>query len=151
MSFEEVSFKKTIRSQIFQFKKICISWPMLMLVDLACLSEWFATELMIVPCFVEALKLLDDRYFTNGKTLLPLRSIEEDMELVYSLNNFLTTRCNHLPRPIIPIGPRFQTKISEWESATDIKLCNDDDSLKWLGTQIWPIPFISETNIWNLV
>ena len=97
--------------------------------------------------FVEALKSVNDKYFTDGKISLLLSSTEEDMELVCSLNNFLTAKCNHLPRPIIPIGPRFQAKISKWEGGTNIKLGNDDDGLKWLGTQIWPIPFISETNI----
>jgi len=97
--------------------------------------------------FVKALKSTVDRYFTDGKTTLPLSSTEEDMELVCSLNNFLTARCNHLLRPVIPIGPRFQAKIPKWEGGTDIKLDNDDDDLKWLGTQIWPISFISETNI----
>ncbi|RHN46391.1 putative ELM2 domain-containing protein [Medicago truncatula] len=97
--------------------------------------------------FVKALKSVDDRDLTGGKTSLPLSSTEEDMELVRSFDNFLTARCNHIPRPIIPIGPRFQAKIPKWEDGTYIKLGNDDDGLKWLGTQIWPIPFISETNI----
>jgi len=97
--------------------------------------------------FVEALKSVDDRYFTDGKTSFPLSSTEENMELVRSLNNFLTARCNHLIRPVIPIGPQFQAKIPKWEGGTNIKLGNDDDDLKWLSTQIWPIPFISETNI----
>jgi len=90
--------------------------------------------------FVEVLKSLVDEDFTAGKTSLPLCSIEEDMEL----NKFLPARSNHLPRPIIPIGPRFQAKIPKWEGGTDIK--HDDDGLKWLGTRIWPIPIISETN-----
>lgn len=97
--------------------------------------------------FVEALNLMDDRDLTNGETSLPLSSTEEDMDLVRSRNNFLPARDNHLPRPIIPIGPRFQAKIPKWEGGTDIKLGNDDDGLRWYGTQIWPIPFIFETNI----
>jgi len=97
--------------------------------------------------FVGAMMSVDDRYFTDGKTSLLLSSVEEDMDLVRSLNNFLPTRGNHLPRPIIPIGPRFQAKIPKWEGGTDIKQGNDDDGLKWYGTQIWPIPFIFETNI----
>lgn len=95
--------------------------------------------------FVEVLKSLVDEDFTDGKTSLPLRSMEEDMEL----NKFLPARSNHLPRPVIPIGPRFQAKIPKWEGRTDIKQHDDDDDddgLKWLGTQIWPIPIISETN-----
>jgi len=71
--------------------------------------------------FVEALKSMDDRYFTDGKTSLPLSSTEEDMELVRSLNNILTVRCNYLPKPIIPIGPRFQAKIPKWEGGTGKK------------------------------
>jgi len=97
--------------------------------------------------FVEALKSVDDRYFTDGKTSLPLSSTKEDVELVRSVINFLTARCNIISRVIIPIGPRFQAKIPKWEGGMDIKVGNDDDGLKWLGTQIWPIPFISETNI----
>ena len=86
--------------------------------------------------FGKALKSTDDRYFTDGKTSLPLSSTEEDMELVRSINNFLTARCNHLLRPAIPIGPRFPAKIPKWEGGTNIKLDNDDDDLKWVGTQI---------------
>jgi hypothetical protein len=97
--------------------------------------------------FVGAMKSVDDRYFTDGKTSLSLSSTEEDMDLVRPPNNFLSARDNHLPRPIIPIGPRFQAKIPKWEGGTDIKLGNDDDGLKWYDTQIWPIHFISETNI----
>ena len=97
--------------------------------------------------FVGATKSVDDKYFTDGKTSLSLSSTVEDMDLVRSLNNFLPARGNHLPRPIIPNGPRFQAKIPKWEGGTNIKLGNDDDGLKWYGTQIWPIPFISETNI----
>jgi hypothetical protein len=95
--------------------------------------------------FVEVSKSLIDENFIDSRTSLSFSSIEEDMKLV--VNRFLPSRGNHLPRPIIPIGPRFQAEVPKWEGGNHIKQHYGDDSLKWLGTQIWPIPIISETNI----
>ncbi|XP_004492411.1 uncharacterized protein [Cicer arietinum] len=80
------------------------------------------------------------------KVLKSLVHEEEDIELICTGRKFLPSRSNHLPRPVIPIGPRFQAKVPIWEDRSDIKQQNDDDSLKWLGTQIWPLPIISKTN-----
>jgi hypothetical protein len=101
--------------------------------------------------FVETLKdKLVDEDFTDGKTSLLLSKTKEDTELICSVSKYLPTRGNHLPRPVIPIGPMFQAEVPKWEGRTDIKQHNGDYGLKWSGTQIWPIPIpipsISETN-----
>ncbi|BAT84166.1 hypothetical protein VIGAN_04145700 [Vigna angularis var. angularis] len=51
---------------------------------------------------------------------------------------------NEIPRPVIPIGPRFQAEVPKWEGTTNVN--NDDDS-KWSGVQVWPMPNISENSI----
>ncbi|KAI5396945.1 hypothetical protein KIW84_062958 [Lathyrus oleraceus] len=63
---------------------------------------------------------------------------EEDMDFVDSRKKFLPSRSNHLPRPFVPVGPRFQAEVPEWEATTNMKQYNSHDCLKWLGTQIWP-------------
>jgi len=60
--------------------------------------------------------------------------------------NFLPSRGNHLPRPVIPIGARFQAEVRKWDGKANIKQYNSDDCLKWLGTQIWPMPNACKTN-----
>jgi hypothetical protein len=89
-----------------------------------------------------------DEDFTDSNTSLLLSKTKEDTELTCSVSKYLPTRGNHLPRPVIPIGPMFQADIPKWEGSTDVKHYNGDYGLKWLGTQIWPIPIpsISETN-----
>ncbi|XP_045797794.1 uncharacterized protein LOC123891979 [Trifolium pratense] len=67
------------------------------------------------------------------------RGKEEDIDLVDSLTHFLPSRGNHLSRLAVPIGPRFQAEVPKWEHTTNIKQYNNDDCLKWLGTQICPM------------
>ncbi|KAK2414595.1 hypothetical protein P8452_60001 [Trifolium repens] len=70
---------------------------------------------------------------------------EEDIDIVDSLRNFLPSRGNHLSRSVVPIGPRFQAEVPKWEATTNIKQYNNDDCLKWLGTQIWPMSTICKS------
>lgn len=96
---------------------------------------------------VKVLKpILVNEDFVDGKTSHPLSSKEEDMELIDPPKNFLPSRGNHLPRPIIPIGPRFQAEVPKWEDTTNTKYLDGGDDLKWFGTQVLPMPFISKTN-----
>ncbi|XP_042050033.1 uncharacterized protein LOC121795566 isoform X2 [Salvia splendens] len=58
-----------------------------------------------------------------------------------SLLNFIG---DHLQRKVIPVGPRFQTDIPEWDDTVDMSIRissykSDSDNLKWLGSQVWPI------------
>ena len=39
----------------------------------------------------------------------------------------------------VPIGPNFQAEIPELIGLLDTKSLYDDNDLRWLGTQIWPI------------
>ncbi|CAL5207770.1 unnamed protein product [Lathyrus oleraceus] len=78
---------------------------------------------------------------------------EEDMDFVDSRKKFLPylpSRSNHLPRPFVPVGPRFQAEVPKWEATTNIKQYDSDDCLKWLGTQIWPYPSLSRNNAKSL-
>lgn len=50
---------------------------------------------------------------------------------------------DHLERKAIPVGPRFQTDVPEWDDTVDKSILvraynSDPDNLKWLGTQVWP-------------
>ncbi|MED6162707.1 hypothetical protein PIB30_073132 [Stylosanthes scabra] len=49
------------------------------------------------------------------------------------------------PRFVIPIGPRYQAEVPRWEGATTQRRRNCDD-MKWLGTQDWPTPEITQSN-----
>jgi len=90
--------------------------------------------------------LMDDNsYHCSTKTPIKKKPKKEDMDLIHSPKTFLASRGKHLPRPVIPIGPRFQAEVPKWDAKTNINKFNDD-CLKWLGTQIWPMPFLSKTN-----
>ncbi|CAI8602039.1 unnamed protein product [Vicia faba] len=90
--------------------------------------------------YVHARDLMDNDSYSYGiAASIKEKLIEEDMEFADSRKKFLPSRGNHLSRPFIPIGPRFQAEVPEWEVTTNIKY-NSDNYLKWLGTQIWPIP-----------
>ncbi|XP_057808077.1 uncharacterized protein LOC131022583 [Salvia miltiorrhiza] len=50
---------------------------------------------------------------------------------------------DHLQRKAIPVGPRFQTDVPEWDDTVDRSILissynSDSDNLKWLGSQVWP-------------
>ncbi|KAK2361018.1 AT-rich interactive domain-containing protein [Trifolium repens] len=90
--------------------------------------------------------MVDSSYSGRTETSIIETPKTKDIDLIQSLKKFLPSRDNHLPRPVIPIGPRFQAEIPKWEGTTDIKKYNSNDYLKWLGTQIWPMPSLSETN-----
>ncbi|XP_058724054.1 uncharacterized protein LOC131595655 [Vicia villosa] len=98
-------------------------------------------------CYVHARDLMNNNSYSYGiATSIKEKLKEEDMGFADSRKNFLSFRGNHLPRPFIPIGPRFQAEVPEWEVKTNINRYNSDDCLKWLGTQIWPIPSLSRNN-----
>lgn len=51
---------------------------------------------------------------------------------------------DHLERKAIPVGPRFQTDVPEWDDTVDKSILirsynSDPDNLKWLGSQVWPV------------
>ncbi|KAL5061040.1 hypothetical protein RYX36_032644 [Vicia faba] len=94
--------------------------------------------------------LMDDSYSYGIATSIKDKLKEEDMEFADSRKKFLPPRGNHLPRPFIPIGPRFQAEVPKWEASTNINQYDNDNCLKWLGTQIWPIPSLSRNNAKNL-
>ncbi|XP_073222251.1 uncharacterized protein [Cicer arietinum] len=95
---------------------------------------------------MEFVKILVDEVFIDSMTSHSLYSKDADVKLIQSSKNFLPARSNHLPRPVIPVGPRFQAEVPKWDGTTNLKQCNSDDCLKWLGTQIWPMPEVSKTN-----
>ncbi|CAK8541855.1 unnamed protein product [Lathyrus sativus] len=100
-----------------------------------------------VTFYIHASDLMDNNSYSYGvATSIKEKLKEEDMEFADSRNKFLPSRANHLPRPFIPVGPRFQAEVPEWDVTTNIKQYNSDDCLKWLGTQIWPMPSLSKNN-----
>lgn len=92
--------------------------------------------------FSKALEPLFNGDFDNSsETSVSSSSENEDKELSQPPNN-LSSEDNHIPRPVIPIGPRFQAEVPTWEDRTNIQ--HNDDSLKLMGIQLWPMPNISE-------
>ncbi|CAJ1803914.1 unnamed protein product [Sphenostylis stenocarpa] len=67
----------------------------------------------------------------------------EDMKLNQSQNNFFP-KDNEIP--VIPIGPRFQAEVAKWEDTTNARYQDNDDDLKWLGVQVWPMSNNNEHN-----
>lgn len=65
--------------------------------------------------------MASNRYLYGIETSIEEKSKEEDMEVINSLKNFLPSRGNHLPRPVIPIGPRFQAEFRKWDGKANIK------------------------------
>ncbi|XP_023635997.1 AT-rich interactive domain-containing protein 1 isoform X2 [Capsella rubella] len=53
------------------------------------------------------------------------------------------------PRPVIPIGPRFQAEIPVWIAPTKkgkfYGSPGDSDTLRWLGTGVWPTYSLKKT------
>lgn len=50
---------------------------------------------------------------------------------------------DHLQRKAVPVGPRFQAEIPEWDGRVDRSILIDEynsgsDHSKWLGSQVWP-------------
>ncbi|XP_047154174.1 AT-rich interactive domain-containing protein 2-like [Vigna umbellata] len=87
------------------------------------------------------MEIFDDSNQTSHSSNLE----SEDMELNQTQNNSLSED-NGIPRAIIPIGPRFQAEVPKWEDSTNEKCHNNDDDLKWLGIQVWPVSNISENS-----
>ncbi|KAJ1437357.1 hypothetical protein SESBI_03684 [Sesbania bispinosa] len=97
--------------------------------------------------FSKALKpWMNGDFVDSNETSLSLNSKKEDMELNEPFKNFLSSRDSHHPRPVIPLGPRFQAEVPKWEDTANIKHHNNED-LKWLGTQIWPMLVMSTKGI----
>ncbi|XP_058738601.1 AT-rich interactive domain-containing protein 2-like isoform X2 [Vicia villosa] len=96
--------------------------------------------------YIHAGDLMDNSYSYDIATSIKEKLKEEDMEFADSRKKFLPSRGSHLPRPFIPIGPRFQAEVPKWEASTNIKQYDSDDCLRWLGTQIWPMPSLSRND-----
>jgi len=71
--------------------------------------------------FVEGSRSFVDENFVDSKYSLSVSSTYEDLELAFPNKKFLPSRGNHLPRLVIPIGPRFQAKVPKWERVSQIK------------------------------
>ncbi|XP_057415244.1 uncharacterized protein LOC130710105 [Lotus japonicus] len=85
--------------------------------------------------FKTSIKSLVDKEFVDSiKSSQSLSSKREDKELNPPPKNFLAFKGNHLLRPIIPIGPRFQVEVPNWDVTRNS--LNSDEDRKWLGTQI---------------
>ncbi|CAK8541854.1 unnamed protein product [Lathyrus sativus] len=94
--------------------------------------------------YIHAGDLMVNSYSDGIAASIKEKLKEEDMDFADSRKKFLPSRANHLPRPFIPIGPRFQAEVPKWEAPTN--MYSSDDCLKWLGTQIWPMPSFSRNN-----
>ncbi|XP_022867071.1 uncharacterized protein LOC111386826 [Olea europaea var. sylvestris] len=44
---------------------------------------------------------------------------------------------DHLENKVVPVGPRFQADVPEWNGPIRIK--NSSENSRWLGSRVWPI------------
>lgn len=102
-------------------------------------------EELNVEMIKELRSLVNEDFDDSSKNSYSLRSGKEDRKLGQLRKKFLPFRGNHLSRLVIPVGPRFQAEIPQWEGTTNIRHHNIDDDFKWFGTEIWPMP-IKETS-----
>ncbi|KAK7256085.1 hypothetical protein RIF29_29519 [Crotalaria pallida] len=68
-----------------------------------------------------------------------LNSAEED-------NRYLSSMGNHIPRRAIPVGPRFQAEVPQWEGTSNLRQYITTIDSKWFCNEIWPMPDDKETN-----
>ncbi|KAK7255859.1 hypothetical protein RIF29_29283 [Crotalaria pallida] len=92
--------------------------------------------------FKELKSSINEDFDDPKRSLYSLSSKKEDMQIIKPLSS----RGYHYPRLVIPIGPRFQAEIPQWEDITNIRPCIDDD-FKWFNCEIWSMPDIKESNI----
>ncbi|KAL2509886.1 uncharacterized protein Fot_33533 [Forsythia ovata] len=57
---------------------------------------------------------------------------------------FLSFICDHLQRKVVPVGPRFQADVPEWNGLVEKSVLigefkKDFQNSRWLGNQVWPI------------
>ncbi|KAK7339826.1 hypothetical protein VNO77_20512 [Canavalia gladiata] len=98
--------------------------------------------------FFKALEsFVNEDFHNSSETSRSLSSKNEDMELNQPQKSSLASKTNHIPRPVIPIGPNFQAEVPKWEGTTNVRHHNSDDDLKWLGTQLWPMPDFTKSNV----
>ncbi|KAL2502561.1 uncharacterized protein Fot_36409 [Forsythia ovata] len=82
-----------------------------------------------------SLDLNDAIHYLNSSTLHgakrnhlqpPRRSIR--------LLNFIG---DHLERKVVPVGPRFQADVPEWNGP--VRISDSSENSRWLGSRVWPI------------
>ncbi|WVZ07690.1 hypothetical protein V8G54_021036 [Vigna mungo] len=88
--------------------------------------------------------LINGDFDNSNENLHSSNLKSEDMELNQTQNNSISDD-NEILGSVIPIGPRFQAEVSKWENSTNVK-CHNNDDLKWLGLQVWPMSNINENS-----
>ncbi|KAH7553803.1 hypothetical protein ACOSP7_029335 [Xanthoceras sorbifolium] len=103
--------------------------------ELVCGSNQSSPETFMVldPPLVDSNDLISSSHSSSS---------EEKIQQAHRL--FATeSEDDDLPRPVIPVGPKFQAEVPEWTGPVKKEKlygCDgDSESLKWLGTKIWPI------------
>ncbi|CAL0304497.1 unnamed protein product [Lupinus luteus] len=80
---------------------------------------------------------------SSGRNSYPLSLRKENCKI----GQTLSFHGNHCPKLVIPIGPRFQAEIPQWDDLTNTRQYNiDADDSKWFGNEICPMPNVMNTN-----
>uniref|UniRef100_A0A2N9FBH5 ELM2 domain-containing protein n=1 Tax=Fagus sylvatica TaxID=28930 RepID=A0A2N9FBH5_FAGSY len=78
-------------------------------------------------------------FIDSPKNLLSLEDRNKKLEQIVRL----VSDGDQLPRPVIPIGSKFQVDVPEWTGLVNRKnlygSVDDSENLRFLGTQIWPL------------
>ncbi|TXG58759.1 hypothetical protein EZV62_016588 [Acer yangbiense] len=103
--------------------------------ELVCGSNQLSPETFVVqdPLLVDSNDLISSSHSSSSE------------EKIQQADRLFATESEgeNLPRPVIPIGPKFQAEVPEWTGPINkgkLYGCDgDSEILKWLGTKIWPI------------
>ncbi|XP_022852213.1 uncharacterized protein LOC111373858 isoform X2 [Olea europaea var. sylvestris] len=132
------------------------------------LSRWQSPHASSVPCLLSSVHPTE----TFDKKIHPLTPENQTPNEATSLNLYVATHisdsvtldkpdkkklqppfksfrlpsfiCDHLQKKVVPVGPRFQADVHEWNGQVEKSLLigvfkNDFRNSRWLGTKVWPI------------
>ncbi|KAH9736383.1 DNA topoisomerase 2 [Citrus sinensis] len=96
-------------------------------------SDFFSPENYIVQDqpLVDSCELISSSHSSSSE--------EKVQQAVGLLSAESESESENPPRAVIPIGPKFQAEVPDWRGPITKKYLYDSESLKWLGTKIWPI------------
>lgn len=96
-------------------------------------SDFFSPENYIVQDqpLVDSCELISSSHSSSSE--------EKVQQAVGLLSAESESESENPPRAVIPIGPKFQAEVPDWRGPITKKNLYDSESLKWLGTKIWPI------------
>ncbi|KAJ0028672.1 hypothetical protein Pint_35229 [Pistacia integerrima] len=92
------------------------------------------------PLSLENFIVQDPTSEDSCELIINSNSSSSEEKLQQEVRSLITeSEGENLPRAVIPIGPGFQAEMPEWKGPINRKYLYDSESLKWLGTKMWPL------------